>query len=260
MEITDNEKLISAVTKFFNMYKSIPLESFRNSITYESLVDENFIGKIHSDEFPMAAKMSFVRRSESTNHEYVGFYPVLFYETQTVGMSARYYNIQKSVYKDIKPAGSVDEFIGYLEKMNNEKEKEIYDYIVYSLKVESGFLMTYQEAYDNFNESLKNYPKLPLMKCMDDAEYLRTKLEIVVDYINNPYVFGGIVAEIYTLSEENGSIGKHYVQVTPDLLSMYCGYEPINKTKIKNALQVIKKSIEKKRAFEDKILEMVNSI
>lgn len=254
-----NESLKAVVEKFFNVYRSIPAYCFRNSVTYESLVDENFIGKIHCDEFPLGAKLSFIRKAEGEN-EYVGFYPAFFYDKQEVGLSARYYNIKKSIYKKIGPARTVDEFIEHLEKVNNDNEKEIYDYIVYSMKVDSGFLMTYQEANDNFMEILKSYPKLPLMKCFDEAEHLGTKLEIAGEYIINPYVFEGIAVEMYSLSEDSGTVNRHYVQMSPDSLSLYRGWEPLNKTRLNDALTAICKSIEKKRRFEDKIVEIVKSL
>ena len=204
-----DESLNAVVAKFFYVYQSIPIESFKSSITYESLVDESFIGKVHSEEFPLAAKMSFVRKSDADN-EFVGFYPVFFYDTQTIGLSGRYYNTQKGIYKNIGPAHDSDEFVKCLEMLNNDKEKDIYDYVTYSMRIDSGFLMTYQDAVSNFNEMLKTYPKLPLMRCMDDAEHLGTKLEIAVEYVINPYVFSGIAVKTYSLSEESGSVKKHH--------------------------------------------------
>lgn len=261
MNLDENESLNAVVAKFFYVYQSIPIESFRNSITYESLVDESFIGKVHSEEFPLAAKMSFVRKSDADN-EFVGFYPVFFYDTQTIGLSGRYYNTQKGIYKNIGPAHDSDEFVKCLEMLNNDKEKDIYDYVTYSMRIDSGFLMTYQDAVSNFNEILKSYPKLPLMRCMDDAEHLGTKLEIAVDYIINPYVFSGIAVKMYSLSEESGSVKKHYFQLSPDMLSLslFGGWEPINKVRVGKALDDIKKSIAKKRGNEDEILETIKTL
>ena len=243
----NKEDIIKYATKVCDAYKTIPADSLRNSVTYQSILDNDIMKKkgFH-DELCLPAAML---PKKECGEIYVGFYPVYFYDNGEMGIMSAYYSTKTKTTAKFGPFRTGEEFA---EELSQYSETKLFNYICDNLKAYADFIITYDNAKYNLERRLVDLPKLPLMNCLEN-EYLGDRIEVALEYIVNPYCYDVLKYKSIICDEFSQSVKMCISDVSQARFYDKSVWEPFDMKGAKKIISKVKKSIKKRQEREKEL-------
>lgn len=254
----DRQEVKRCINKIYEAYQSIPVSSIRNAVTYEEYLQtrDDWKKNGHSDVLPIPSHMLPHRNSEK-NVAYVGFYPVYFYDTDSIGIAAAYYSSSELKTMTFGPYRTAEEFYDEFIKYEGIGT---YDFICNYLKTDTAFMMTYDEAYRSLqvildNKGWKNQ-KLPMMRVFNvEGSFMGSSVEVITEVILNPYCYSEPMVKCIVINESTKTVLTRISS-----LENLEGFVEYDKEVVKKAVEKIKKTIDENRHQEDALMREVCSL
>lgn len=239
------DELLKSAETLCNIYKTIPADAFRNGITYKSLLDNNEMRKKgYNDRLPLPCAML---PKEKIGDIYVGFYPVYYYDNGDIGIMAMYYSLKNKSNATFGPFRTGKAFADEMFKYSNTI---LFDFIRKNLKLYSDFAITYDNALMNMKAKISELPELPLMSCLEDTAFMGDSLEVMTEYILNPYCYAVPKVRIVKCDEFKREIISDICDIKEIFPMNKDIWEPLNQKRMRKIISKVRKAIKERNDNE----------